>query len=65
MQSVHNLPDDLSLTEDALVGHHVKTLLSLIENYAASWRLLVLDIGWNCTRVLELRPVIYVPGWMR
>jgi hypothetical protein len=43
----------------------MKTLFSLVEDYAASWRLLVLDFGWNCTRMLESRPVIYVSGRMR
>jgi hypothetical protein len=65
MHGVHNLPDVLSPTEDALVREEIKTLLSPDEDYAASWRLLVLDFGWNCTCLLEPRPIINVSGRMR
>jgi hypothetical protein len=60
MQNVHNLPDDLSLTEDALVRKEMKTLLSPVENYAATRRSLVLNLGWHGAFVLEPRPVFVV-----
>ena len=61
----HNIPDNLSLTEDALVREEMKTLLSPVEDHAATRRSLVLNLGWNCAFFLEPRPVFLMSGRMR
>ena len=65
MHGVHNLPDNLSLTENALVGEKMKTLLLPMKDDATPWRYLILDLGWNCTHVLEPLPVVAVASGMR
>lgn len=64
MHSVDYSPDDISPTENALVREEMKTLLSPVENDAATWRLLVLDLGWYGTHLLKPCPAINVAGRM-
>ena len=65
MHGVLYLSDDLSVTPDALVGEKIKTLLPPLKDDTSPWRSPVLNIGWHCTRVLKIRPVIVVSGRMR
>ena len=64
MHGVHNLPDDISPTEDALVSQQVKPPLSLVEDNPTSWRLLVFNFSRYYAGLLELRPVVDVAGGM-
>lgn len=41
VQGIHDLPNDISLVEDALVSQKMKPLLPVVEDYSAPWRLLV------------------------
>jgi hypothetical protein len=65
MHDFHNSRNHITPTEDAFVGHQVKTLLPPVEDYAASWLLFVLDICGNCTSTLEPFPMVNVAGRMR
>lgn len=64
VQGVHNLPDDITPTEDALVREEIKTLLSTVEDNAATRRLLVFNLGWHFSIAPKQLPVVNVAGGM-
>jgi hypothetical protein len=53
------------LSKNANICIQSEPLLSPVEDYAATWEFLVLDLGGNCTSALEPRPVVNVAGGMR
>jgi hypothetical protein len=60
----HYSGDHITPPENALVGHQVKTLLSPIEDYAPTRRLIVFRIRWYGSVALEPSPVVDVAGGM-
>jgi hypothetical protein len=56
-----DLGNQVFAVKDATVGEEVKRFLPLVIDHAASRRLLIFDIRWHNTRLLEQSPLVNVP----